>query len=188
LTHHGLMHGPYDDRERRKWQDPEAVLSGIGLEPGFTFADIGCGSGFFTLPAARMVGASGKVYALDVNDRLIEFIRRQAAEEGLKNLHLTAGRAEENVVCEQCADIVFFGMALHDFQDPARVLENAAKILKPAGRLVNLDWKKESMELGPPLNIRFDVEKATRLIKDAGFKVETTRDSGLYHYLIIARP
>ncbi len=188
MKQHGCRHGPYDDRERRKWQDPEAVLSGIGLKPGFTFADIGCGSGFFTLPAARMVGESGKVYGLDPNAVLIEVIRQQSAGEGLKNLHLTVGRGEESVICEWCADIVFFGIALHDFQDPSRVLENAKKIIKPTGRLVNLDWKKEPMELGPPLSIRFDTETAVRLIKAAGFTVETIRDSGPYHYLVIARP
>ena len=182
------MHGPYDDRERRKWQDPEAILSGIGLKPGFTFADTGCGSGFFALPAARIVGESGKVYGLDPNADLIDIIERQADGEGLKNLYLTVGRAEETVVCERCVDIVFFGIALHDFQDPARVLENAGKIIKPTGRLVNLDWKKEPMELGPPPSIRFDEATAARLIKGAGFTVETTKDSGSYHYLVIARP
>lgn len=187
MHHQGFMPPPYSDRERRKWQDPEGILSGIGLKPGLTIADIGCGGGFFALPAARIVGENGKVYALDVNAGLIEGIKRQAAEEGLKNLHLTAGRGEDNVVCEHCADIVFFGMALHDFQDPARVLENAAKAIKPGGRLVNLDWKKEPMELGPPLRIRYDTATATRLIKEAGFTVVTTKDSGPYHYVLIAR-
>jgi ubiquinone/menaquinone biosynthesis C-methylase UbiE len=182
------LHHPYDDDERRKWQYPEAILSGIGLASGFTFADIGCGGGFFALPAARMVGPGGRVYGLDTNAILIAALKGQAAGEGLNNLHLTAGRAEETVICEHCADIVFFGTALHDFQDPPRVLNNAIKIIKPDGRLVNLDWKKEPMELGPPLGIRFDVATALRLIKAAGFTVEAIQESGKYHYLIIARP
>lgn len=181
-------HRVFNDDERRKWQNPEAILSDIGLKSGFTFVDIGCGSGFFALPAARMVGKRGKVYGLDTNSQSITSLEEQAAREGLVNLHLTIGRAEELVICEQCADIVFFGIALHDFQDPSRVLENARSMVKLTGKLVNLDWKKEAMELGPPLKIRFSEEMAVRLIEAAGFTVETIKDSGLYHYLVIARP
>jgi ubiquinone/menaquinone biosynthesis C-methylase UbiE len=185
-TDRGILR-PFDDHERRKWQNPEAILSDIGLKPGFTFIDIGCGSGFFALPAARMVGNRGQVYGLDTNARSITSLKEQAAREGLKNMHLTIGRAEELVICEQCADIIFFGIALHDFQDPSKVLENARSMVKPTGKLVNLDWKKEPMELGPPLRIRFSEEMATCLIEAAGFTVETIKDSGLYHYLVIAK-
>ena len=182
------MYRPAIDHERRKWQNPEAILADIGLKPGFTFVDIGCGGGFFTLPAARMVGRRGKVYGLDVDARSITSLKELAAKEGLKNLNLTAGQAEESVICEQGADIVFFGIVLHDFQDPARVLENARRMVKSAGKLVNLDWKKEPMDLGPPLKIRFSEDMAVRLIQTAGFTVETVKDSGPYHYLVVAKP
>ncbi len=178
----------FNDPGRRKWQDPEVILSGIGLRPGSTFIDIGCGGGFFALPAARIVGEQGKVYGLDVNDGLIADLEKQAAGEGLKNLYLTTGRGEESVICRECADIVFIGIALHDFQDPSKVLENARDMVKPSGRLVNLDWKKEPMKLGPPLRIRFDQEKAAGLIEAASFTVDTITDSGSYHYLVTARP
>jgi ubiquinone/menaquinone biosynthesis C-methylase UbiE len=179
---------PAIDDERRKWQNPEAILADIGLRPGLTFVDIGCGGGFFALPAARIVGETGKVHGLDTNTRSIASLRELAASEGLTNLDLTIGKAEELTICEQCADIVFFGIALHDFQDPSRVLENARKMVKPAGRLVNLDWKKEPMKLGPPVEIRFSQETASRLIEAAGFIVETIKGSGDYHYIIIAKP
>jgi ubiquinone/menaquinone biosynthesis C-methylase UbiE len=182
------MYRPAIDHERRKWQNPEAILVDIGLKPGFTFIDVGCGGGFFTLPAARMVGRRGKVYGLDVDNRSITSLKELAAKEGLKNLNLTVGQAEESVICEQCADIVFFGIALHDFQDPARVLENARRMVKSAGKLVNLDWKKEPMDLGPPLKIRFSEDMAVHLIQTAGFTVETVKESGPYHYLVVAKP
>ncbi len=179
---------PAEDNERRKWQDPEAILADIGLKSGSTFIDLGCGGGFFALPAARIVGEKGRVYALDTEARSIESLRGLADREGLKNLTLAVGKAEELVMCQQCADIVFLGIVLHDFQNPARVLENARKMIKPTGKLVNLDWKKEPMDLGPPLKIRFSVEVAVRLIEAAGFTVETVKDSGRYHYMVIARP
>ncbi len=179
---------PFDDNERRRWQDPEAILSDIGLKAGLIFTDIGCGSGFFALPAARIVGKTGKVYGLDISVRAITSLKEHAAKEGLNNLCLTVGRAEESVICDQCSDIVFFGIVLHDFQDPAKVLINARKMIKPTGKLVNLDWKKESKGLGPPLRIRFSEKTAARLIEAAGFTVEIIKDNGLYHYLIITRP
>jgi ubiquinone/menaquinone biosynthesis C-methylase UbiE len=176
-----------DDHDRRKWQNPEAILSSIGLKSSFTFIDMGCGDGFFALPAARIVGKKGKVYGLDTNAESIARLKEQASREGLKNLYLTIGRAEETIICKSCADIIFVGMALHDFQDPSKVLENATSMARPTGRLVNLDWKKEPMELGPPLRIRFSQEMAVRLIEGAGFTVETVTDSGPYHYLVIAK-
>lgn len=184
---HGHWHY-YDETERKKWQDPESVLMDIGLKPGTTFMDIGCGEGFFTFPAAHLVGASGKVYALDRDEAAMEEIRRRAAAEGLNNLELRVGSAEEIEICRACADTIFFGTALHDFQNPARVLENARKMLKPGGRLVNLDWKKTNMSFGPPLKIRFDEATASKLMESAGFAVESTKDSGPYHYLMVAKP
>ena len=177
-----------DETKRRQWQNPETVLDAIGLKPGLIFVDVGCGDGFFTLPAARLVGPTGKVYGVDMGSEAIKEMRRKASGEGLTNLELTVGKAEETILCHACADIVFFGNVLHDFQDPAEVVKNARKMLKPKGKLVNLDWKKIGMTFGPPLSMRFDEATATHLIEHAGFKVESIKESGLYHYLIIADP
>jgi ubiquinone/menaquinone biosynthesis C-methylase UbiE len=188
LNHH---HGGgmfFNDPARRQWQDPEAILKNIGVKTGITFADIGCGGGFFALPAARMVGKEGKVYGVDANPASITSLREQAATEGLKNLFLTHGLAEETVLCRHCADIVFFGMALHDFKDPALALKNARFTIKPNGRLINLDWKKDAHSFGPPDYIRFDVPKASGLIESADFIIESVKDSGPYHYIITAIP
>ena len=87
---------------------------------------------------------------MDMDARSIANLKELAVAEELKNLNLMIGKAEELVICEQCADIVFFGIVLHDFQDPARVLANAKRMVKPTGKLINLDWRKELMELGPP--------------------------------------
>jgi len=178
----------HDDDDRRKWQNPEAILDEIGLAPGMVFADLGCGEGFFALPAARIVGSEGRVYALDSDAEAIELLEQAADEEGLGNVTAVAGEGENTVLCEECADIVFFGTVLHDFTDAAMVLLNARKMIKPAGRLVNLDWKKEQTELGPPIEIRFDEDKASRLISEAGFQVEKIQDIGPYHYIVTAKP
>ena len=178
----------HDDEDRRKWQNPESILAEIGLAPGMVFVDLGCGEGFFALPAARIVGSEGRVYALDSDAEAINLLKGTAEKEGLGNVIAMAGEGESAVLCEECADIVFFGTVLHDFTDAAMVLLNARKMIKPAGRLVNLDWKKEQTELGPPIEIRFDENKASRLISEAGFQVEKIKDIGPYHYIVTAKP
>jgi ubiquinone/menaquinone biosynthesis C-methylase UbiE len=175
-----------DDPQRRQWQDPEKILSSIGLAPGMVFVDMGCGDGYFALPAARAVGLSGKVYANDIDAGAVGRLREQAAKEGLRNLSAEVKEAESTVACEGCADIVFFGIDLHDFRDPARVLQNAKRMLRPKGRLADLDWKDEPMEFGPPKEKRFSIHKARNLIESAGFRIVSITEPGPYHYLIIA--
>ena len=177
-----------DETARREWQNPEIVLKTLGLKPGFIFVDVGCGDGFFTLPAARLVGPAGKVLGIDISSQAIDSIRKKARKEGLANLELIIGKAEEVVPCSACADVVFFGNVLHDFQIPTKVVNNARSMVKPIGKLANLDWKKTLTDFGPPLAKRFDQATAMGLIESAGFKVESVSESGNYHYLIIAGP
>jgi ubiquinone/menaquinone biosynthesis C-methylase UbiE len=151
------------------------------------FMDIGCGNGFFTIPAAEQVGENGKVYALDANAEAVETVKSKAATNGLKNIVAKAAEAEETVFCDECADMVFFSIVLHDFRDPPKVLSNAKRMIKPDGTLINLDWKKKLMALGPPMQIRFSEEQAQALIKQAGFTVETVEDAGSNFYLITAK-
>ena len=152
------------------------------------FADIGCGSGFFSLPASRIVGERGRVYAVDMDERAISELAAAAEAENLSNVITMVGPAERLVPCVTCADIVFFGINLHDFEDPSLVLRNARATVKPGGRLVDLDWKKEEMELGPPVTVRFDEEKAGSLIREAGFRLDSVPEVGPYHYMLIAVP
>jgi ubiquinone/menaquinone biosynthesis C-methylase UbiE len=176
-----------DNTERREWQNPEAILVNIGLKKALIFIDVGCGGGFFSMPAARITGKSGKVYGIDSNHDYIDELRAQATKENLSNIHLTVGKAEETVVCEGCADIIFFGVVMHDFEDASKVLINANKMLKPNGRLINLDWKKERADIGPQFQKRFSENYAADLIETAGFTIEYKKPSGRHHYLISAK-
>ncbi|MBN1369333.1 MAG: methyltransferase domain-containing protein [Dehalococcoidaceae bacterium] len=175
-----------DDTERRKWQNPEAILAEIGLKAGSTFVDAGCGGGFFTLPAARIAGRDGRVWAFDTNAGIIQKLKHQAKSEGIDNLILATGKAEHTVVCRHCADIVFYGVVFHDFEKPSEVLANARLMLKPGGRLVNLDWKKELMRWGPSVEKKLSPGQASKIIESAGFKILRAADSGPYHYIIVA--
>src|SRR5512136_2514101 len=97
-----------DDPERKEWQDPKKILAAIGLSAGMVFVDVGCGEGYFALPAARRVGPGGKVYAADINADAVAALREQARAEGLTNLSADVKAGEETMVCEGCADLVFF--------------------------------------------------------------------------------
>jgi len=185
---HGKRRFRHDDEDRRQWQDPDAILAAIGLGPDMVFIDLGCGEGYFSLPAARIVGAKGRVYALDINPESIGNLETAAEQESLGNVTAMAGEGESTIFCEECADIVFFGIVLHDFADPAKVLRNARRMIKQTGKLINLDWKKEQTGLGPPVEIRFDEDTASCLISEAGFAVEVVTESGPCHYLITAKP
>ncbi len=78
-------------------------------------------------------------------------------------------------------------MVLHDFRDAVAVLQNAKTMLKPEGRLVDLDWKKQRTPFGPPFEIRFSEADAAGLLKMTGFTVTGLSDAGEYHYVVTAR-
>jgi Methylase involved in ubiquinone/menaquinone biosynthesis len=182
------MRFPADDEERRKWQDPVKILRAIGLQTGEIFVDVGCGEGFFSLPAARIVGPKGAVYGIDVNPASIDRLKQAAEAEGLSHLHAIHGKGESTIVCPRCAQVVFFGICLHDFQDPALVLSCARAMIRDDGQLVDLDWKPEPTPIGPPLRIRFSVDRARGLLEEAGFAVRSVVDAGPWHYCIRASP
>jgi ubiquinone/menaquinone biosynthesis C-methylase UbiE len=184
-----VCHGGFsmDEKVRRSWFNPEQVLADAGLRSGMVFMDVGSGDGFFTILAAQIVGEKGAVYAVDTDISAIEKLKRKAAEKNLANVKAVVAKAEETVFCEGCADIVFYSIVLHDFHEPVKVLLNAKQMLKPSGRLVDLDWKKERMPFGPPVQIRFSEEQASTLIDNAGFSIESVKDVGPYHYVVIAQ-
>jgi FkbM family methyltransferase len=174
-----------DENTRRSWYSPEALL--IELKEGMTFVDVGCGDGFFSLLAAKKVGPNGRVYAVDIDAARIEILQKKANAVGLKNIVVAIGRAEDTVFCEECADIVFYSMVLHDFEDPVQVLRNAKLMLHQNGRVINLDWKKTKTDFGPPIDIRFSEQQVIDMLQSVGFCTETS-EAGSYHYIIQGIP
>ena len=183
-THH--FHLPAHDPERRRREDPQSILNGLGLRLGQTLVDVGSGGGYYTIPAVEIVGPTGRVYAIDVNQESLDEVKEAADHAGLANITCIRGRAEETTVCESCADFVFYAAALHDFDDPAAVLRNARQMLKAEGHVVDLDWKKDAL-IGPPAWKRLSQSAAVKLIETAGFEMVDARDLG-HMYLIVGTP
>ncbi len=178
----------YNLAERLLWQNPEEVLDALGLRPGQTLIDLGCGDGFFTIPAARRVGEAGAVYALDASPEAIQIVARKASQEQLRNVKVELGDAEQEVLCPRCADVLLLANVLHDFAHPLKVLANARQMLKPDGVLADLDWKKEESQVhGPPYARRLSQAEAAALLAEGGFRVFKNTLSGPFHYLLLAR-
>lgn len=177
---------PANDPERRNYQNPEAILAGLGLKPGMTFVDAGCGGGFFALPAARILAKTGKLYGFDTNEEALNALKELLEAEGLSNAELTPGNAEETVICDSCADIVFFGLVVVHLKNPVQALENAKKMLRHEGKLAVFDWKKKQTRQGPPLEQRLSEGEVVDFLKAAGFGKISVEDCGNYHYLTTA--
>ncbi len=184
-----VCHGGFtlDEATRRSWYNPEEILQVTGLQAGMTFADIGCGDGFFTFLAAKIVGKKGKVYAVDIDPLAVERLKSKAEAEGFKNITAVAGRAEDTVFCRDCVDVVFYSMDLHDFEDPGKVLFNAHQMLNEDGVAADLDWKKIEIPFGPPFEIKFSQVTVSNLMQAQGLIVEESFDVGPYHYLVLAK-
>jgi ubiquinone/menaquinone biosynthesis C-methylase UbiE len=196
---HELKHGKHEhnegrgpgykgisDGDRRKMMDPDVILPKIGLKPGMTLVDVGCGQGFFALPAARIVGPEGRVYGIDIDEAALDLLSRRASDAGL-NINVLRGDAEMTMACEGCADIVFFGISLHDFAEPEIVLDNARRMLKPGGILADLDGKKAEAAGRSHPGERLSDREASKLIEEANFDIVSVEDFSDWLYLILAK-
>jgi len=100
--------------ERLMWQNPNLILSEVGLITSKTLVDIGCGDGFSSLAAAKMVGADGLVYAIDADINAIAAITTKASAAGINNIRFLLGNVEESVPCPTLADVAILDNVLHD--------------------------------------------------------------------------
>lgn len=152
--------------ERAKELDPEEQLKLAGLTVGDVMADIGCGPGFFTVPAARLVGEEGKVYALDTEQEMLDML-----SERVKEGNVEARKCGENdlPVEEGELDFALAAFVLHEAEDKPAFLTEIRRALIPGGRLLIIDWVKKDEERGPPLEERLSVEEVYDLLRDTGF-------------------
>jgi ArsR family transcriptional regulator len=158
----------------RSWQGLAETL--LTLLPPMTIADLGAGEGTFSQLLARR---SKKVIAVDSSEKMVEYGRELARKHGVKNLEYRKGDLEEVPIRDATVDLAFFSQALHHAQHPARAVAEAARILKPGGRIVVLDLLRhsyeEARELYADLWLGFTEVEVTRFLRQAGFKnIETS--------------
>jgi ubiquinone/menaquinone biosynthesis C-methylase UbiE len=110
----------------------ENILKEVGIKPGFRVLDYGCGPGSYSIAAAKMVGNSGTVYALDIHPLAVEQVKRQASKESLDNIK-TVLSGRDTGLPDNSMDIVLLYDIVHDLGDPDSVLAELHRVLKPGG-------------------------------------------------------
>ena len=118
---------------------PERVMAAIGIRPGMVIGEAGAGRGYFTFKLARRVGASGKVYANDIDRDALDHVRQVCRDEDVTNVETVVGEVEDPLFPVAGIEVVVMVYALHDFARPAAFLESLKKYLKPGGSVVILD-------------------------------------------------
>jgi ubiquinone/menaquinone biosynthesis C-methylase UbiE len=152
--------------ERRREIDPDGLLRSAGLKDGDAMADIGCGPGFFALPAAAIVGETGRVYALDTEPRMLDSLRELSPPLSVEPM---VSGEQTFPIDDACVDFVLLAYVLHEAEDRGAFLKEASRITRPGGRLLLIDWEKQVEERGPPVAERLSREDSATLLEAAGF-------------------
>lgn len=160
-----------DSPERRKEMPPLETLRRFGLREGEIAADIGCGIGFFSLSAAQIVGPSGRVYAFDISEAMLEELTSRAKKEGILNLEALLSTQYEFPVEDEAVDFCIVANVLHEVDDRERLLGAIGRMLRPGGKLAVIEWKKLNMEQGPPLEVRVSQDELEGLLTACGFEM-----------------
>lgn len=169
---------------------PEAVVKNLDIRPGMKVADFGAGAGFYTLVLAQRVGASGKVWALDIRKEMLEVIRSKARGAHLTNIETLWSdleKPEGSHLKENSTDLVLISNLLFQVQDKKILAEETFRILKSGGRVVLVEWAEEEKPVGPPLPERVNRKAAEDIFLKAGFHFEKEFDAGENHYGLILK-
>ena len=158
-----------DNPERRAEMPPEKTLLTAGLRPRDIFLDIGCGAGYFTLPAAGLVGPNGKVYALDISAAVLSGLRARIAAKGIFNIETLETGAYDLKLPAGTATIALLSDVLHEVDDKVTFLMEISRVLRTGAILSIIEWQKEDSPQGPPLADRLSGEKIKDLLNLSGF-------------------
>jgi ubiquinone/menaquinone biosynthesis C-methylase UbiE len=174
----------FDDPARDAWQKPEDVLNALRLEPGAVVADIGAGTGYFSVRIARRV-LQGKVLATDVEPDMVRYLGQRAQREGLSNIVPVQASADAANLPE-AADLILVVDTYHHIGHRIQYFAKLKASLRPGGRLVIVDFTAASPE-GPPAEHRIAPEKVAEELGAAGYELAETRDILPRQYFLIFR-
>lgn len=158
-----------DSPERRAELPPEQTLVKAGIKPGDVVLDVGCGTGYFTFPASRMVGPKGQVCAVDISGVMLAELRSKAASQGLFNIELHQSAHGKLSVPAAPYTLVILSDVLHEVDDKKAFLAEIAAAVRPGTKLSIIEWAKKETPKGPPLKDRLSEDEMQVLLKKAGF-------------------
>ena len=176
--------GELEPPDRDEWQLPIRIMDVLGIGDGSYVADLGAGSGWFTVRLASRVGPNGKVFGEDVQRPIIHAINVRVETLGLKNVHTVLGMSNDPRLPEP-VDAALIVDAYHEMEQPVALLRNLAKSLKPSARIGIVNSTKEGGGPGPPLEERVDPERVIADADAAGLALRSRETFLKYQYMLV---
>jgi ubiquinone/menaquinone biosynthesis C-methylase UbiE len=168
------------ESRREAWQKVDDVFKAMGVKPGAVVADIGAGEGFFTARLARAVGASGRVYAVDVSARSLANLRKRVSDEQLTNVEVVEGGTDDPKLPAGTLDAALIVNAYHEMNEHQAMLTKIKASLKPDGRLVIIEpiapARREAARADQTRTHEIAVDYVQKEAREAGFRVMTLQD------------
>jgi len=177
-----------EDPARDAWQQPEAVVAALGLSPGQTVADIGPGPGYFALRLSRAVGPGGSVLCVEAEPRILEVLRARLAAAAVTNVVASLGAPDNAHLPPASCDLVLIVDTFHHFPDGVAYLRHLAAALRPGGRIVNIDFHKRDLPVGPPPAHKIAREDFLALAARAGLRLVAEPTFLAHQYFLVLSP
>lgn len=175
----------FDDPERDAWQKPHEVIQALALKPDAIVADIGAGTGYFTVRLAHMT-PKGRVYGVDTEPAMVKHLGGRAKQARLANV--TAIQAKPgNPALPERADLILFVDVYHHVEDRERYFRQLQKSLKPGGRIAVIDFRMDS-PVGPPRSARIEPDRVKDEMKRAGYALAQEHAFLPNQYFLVFRP
>ncbi|HWI13023.1 MAG TPA: class I SAM-dependent methyltransferase [Burkholderiales bacterium] len=183
---HGAEHWAkvFDDPSRDAWQKPHEVIQALQLGPDAVVADIGAGTGYFSVRLAHMV-PQGTVYAVDAEPDMVAHLKRRAQEQKLPNLRAVQAAADDPRLPEK-ADVILFVDVYHHIGNRVRYFSRLRDSLKPGGRLAIVDFRLDS-PMGPAKSGRIPPDAVKRELAQAGYTLAAEHDFLPNQYYLVFR-
>ena len=174
-----------DDPARLLWLPPDEVIAMLRVQPGDLVADIGAGTGYFTLPLAHALGSKGKVWAVDAQTEMLSLLKEKLDLAGVSNVEPVCAEGDRTEIPDAACTLVFLANVWHEFEDRNAVLREAQRILSPGGRVAIIDWRTDVEPVhGPPLAHRIAAADAVRDMRHAGFEQLASAEVGRYSWVV----
>lgn len=172
----------FDDPERDAWQKPHEVIQALALKPDAAVADIGSGTGYFAMRLAHMV-SKGRVYGVDIEPQMVQYLAERARKEGLKNLTSVKG-APDDVRLPAKVDLVLLVDTYHHIGARVAYFNKLARSLKPGGRVAIIDFNATST-VGPPVSERMTPDSVQAEMAKAGYRLAASHDILPNQYFLV---
>lgn len=158
-----------DNPQRRLEIPPLETLGLLGLTKGDNVADVGCGIGYFSIPAANIAGNSAIVYALDISQKMIDEVEKKSVELLLSNIKAIKTNEYELKLDDFSVDFIIMCNVLHEVEDKDRMMDEITRILKNGGRFSMIEWEKIQGVSGPPVEERVPFEDIAVILSEKGY-------------------